>query len=657
MPTPDFTGREALDNNNLEDIKSILLQILQDNEKYAMSQEQRDRQSQEQRDRQAPSSGDGFTKTVANQVIKSLPKPFAEAGQVVFDELFNLRKSLGKLSNSSGSTPGLSGSIDAASIKQLQPLLGGGGKGPGGPGGIVAGGIGGAAEGAAVGEEALAAAGPVGLAVGEVAKAAFKIGNAVNGLQQKMAESGAITGQGRTAGVGAAFQAFKMGANPFDLLSAQFADEIITTFRSSGFKDGLAYSLSDSFGSVTKQIGETLSKQILPITVAAAATIETQSGSIKNLKDQSDAIKDSFGELTKTIKGLDAAAKISTGSSADLQANFIDLSSALIQTGTLTTGSKGTIQTLTTLLESLTNQKNAGGDAIAPNPLNPTGISQAIIGGSKYLAGMSGIASPLALVGNSNVTEVSKNFTKLFINLANSMPSELKSGGFGGYQQYAAYLLAGFLPSVGMGGLTVDQVAALLQSNAGGKTADQKLLRAAAGNANLTFNKDFGLASSVGATLGDKGVFTWDKLNNQELLKQGGTLDVIKNNPEKFFGSSSWAALSKAGITGDEISGFLSNAPEGLSSTAFKEWLRAMIVKKAIDTSNFKDVPNKENDIKALDVIGQLAQQGKTQNFFDAAEANTPGVSSPTQIVINNIINGHDLGNLIKDMQSTIIKT
>jgi hypothetical protein len=571
MPTPDFTGREALDNNNLEDIKSILQQILQDNEKNAKSQEQRDN-SQEQREIQAASSWAGFTKTVSSQAAKSLPGPFVQTGEVILSELFTLLKGKGNLSNSSGSTPGLSGSIDAAFIKKLQSLVGGGGKGPVGPGGVVAGGMGdapGGAESAAPGVEVLAAASRLGT-VGKVATAAFKIGNAVNILQQKMAESGAITGQGRTAGVGAAFQAFKMGANPFDLLSAQFAQQITDSFRSAGFKDDLAYSLSDSFGSITKTMGESLSKDLLPVATDFASALRASGSTFKEIKDKMDAFDESIISLYKVTK-------LTSASTHDLNAGFSTLAMNIVKMGGVTDDTGKVVSEFMSRMFMPTPEGggvSGGQGLVGVGGIGAEQVAQMVTQAAPYLAGRLGIAAPLAFVGD-NARKVTNELTNVFKSLYDAAPAMFKTDE--GLPQYAAYLLAGFLPGIGMGNFTVDQVVALLRSSGGSAGG------AAGRSSHSQFMKNVGI--------GDIGNNVSDILGR--LGKSNVSMKILQDS-KKLQNSEAMKQFKAKGGTEQDLVDYAEQKQEDMGRGSLKSYMRSVLLKRNLQ--NNIDVTDKQKE-------------------------------------------------------------
>jgi hypothetical protein len=306
-------------------------------------------------------------------------------------------------------------------------------------------------------------AGPIALA-----GAALQIGGAVNKFQKQMAESGAITGEGRGAGLGAEWQAFKMGANPFGLLSKEFADKIVTTFRSAGFKDNLAYSLSDSFGSITKQIGEKLSEQILPSATVIATTLQNQNSGIGNVQDQQKNLESSMAGFATVMKSLSTSAKESNVSSETLLSNFNEMALAMTQIGTITDKS---LTDMSAFVKSMYTQEGLGTTA---NPNDANALTSAFLKSSPFLAGTKGIAAPLALVGSKNQGNTEKAFIELFDRLAAQMPESLKNDP-NGYETYAAYLIPGFLSGIGMGNLSVTTVATLLRNRKNNASLPQPL--------------------------------------------------------------------------------------------------------------------------------------------------------------------------------------
>lgn len=66
---------------------------------------------------------------------------------------------------------------------------------------------------------------------------------------------GMSTGEGFGAGVSGMWQGFKMGANPFDMISMRMASEIVKGIRGKGFRGELANALGDTIVGVVKDTG------------------------------------------------------------------------------------------------------------------------------------------------------------------------------------------------------------------------------------------------------------------------------------------------------------------------------------------------------------------------------------------------------------------
>lgn len=66
---------------------------------------------------------------------------------------------------------------------------------------------------------------------------------------------GMSTGEGFGAGLSGMWQGFKMGANPFDMISMRMASEIVKGIRGKGFRGELANALGDSIVGIVKDTG------------------------------------------------------------------------------------------------------------------------------------------------------------------------------------------------------------------------------------------------------------------------------------------------------------------------------------------------------------------------------------------------------------------
>ena len=66
---------------------------------------------------------------------------------------------------------------------------------------------------------------------------------------------GQVTGEGYKAGISARFQAFRMGANPFDILSPGTASEIVSGVRGQGFRGGRARAYQGAVADIYKDLG------------------------------------------------------------------------------------------------------------------------------------------------------------------------------------------------------------------------------------------------------------------------------------------------------------------------------------------------------------------------------------------------------------------
>lgn len=531
---------------------------------------------------------------------------------------------------------------DAAGASKLGKLL------PGIPG--LGGLIGGAAK----------FAGPIALA-----GAALQIGGAVNKFQKQMAESGAITGEGRGAGLGAKFAAVKQGINPFDLVSSEFADKAITAFRSEGFKGSLAYSLSDSFLGITKQIGETLSKDLLPTVTDFASAMRGQGKA-------TDQVKDSVASFAGVIKDLDSAAKYANMDTDALNKNFAALSQSLVKTGIASVDSANI---LGNFVKELTTKSELGGAGIGGEGGTQLAASQALIGASPFLAGMSGIASPLALVGDTNVAAVTTNFNKLFVNLANAAPDAVFTS-LEGVQQYAAYLNAAFLPGIGISGFTVGQVAQLLIEIGRRKISPSGARRTDFNGSVEAQSKSRPLEKDV-----MKGWKTFNKSENVEKITEaigvtgaatqnGATMDLdfVAKSIDKAIESDS--DLKATGITGEEVKDFLKKSGSKYTNASLKGFLQARAAKNELLSSKFLwkgKVPNQT--IEALDLTEKYAEKvlsaGKKdtlQDYLQSGKAelgitpskNEGGATQAGYVTVYNIIQGKDLGNLISGIKQEI---
>lgn len=80
-------------------------------------------------------------------------------------------------------------------------------------------------------------------------------GRTYGGLYADPARSGQLTGQGWRAGIGARLEAFRLGANPFDLLSMGQATEIVQQARTRGFTGGQGSAVMQGMADVVNRLG------------------------------------------------------------------------------------------------------------------------------------------------------------------------------------------------------------------------------------------------------------------------------------------------------------------------------------------------------------------------------------------------------------------
>ena len=112
----------------------------------------------------------------------------------------------------------------------------------------------------------------------------------VLGQRRELIQIGKLTGEGFGAGISAKVEAFKLGANPFDLITMKMAQEIAVGVRSKGFRGQIANAMADSVGQIVNTLGIDW-KQALEI------TNDTVRMGTTNTKDANKALQDLTADM------------------------------------------------------------------------------------------------------------------------------------------------------------------------------------------------------------------------------------------------------------------------------------------------------------------------------------------------------------------------
>jgi hypothetical protein len=169
------------------------------------------------------------------------------------------------------------------------------------------------------------------------------IANQIPGLQALSAfgnttRLGMVTGDGYRAGLGAQWRAFRMGANPFDIVSQQTAAEIIGSARAQGFRGARERAFTGSMMDIYKQTG-------LPIQqLAEIGTLFAKNNGLDQFR--------------ATMESVDNIARDSSQSVASVATQIQTLSQALSGTGTAPLGLAGAIvKAVSTVAPNLTPEQ------------------------------------------------------------------------------------------------------------------------------------------------------------------------------------------------------------------------------------------------------------------------------------------------------------
>ena len=79
--------------------------------------------------------------------------------------------------------------------------------------------------------------------------------NAATGFTRDMTATGQITGEGFGAGVGARFDAFRLGLNPFDMITGEVAQAIVQGVRQEGFRGQIGDAMNEAVRGVVNDLG------------------------------------------------------------------------------------------------------------------------------------------------------------------------------------------------------------------------------------------------------------------------------------------------------------------------------------------------------------------------------------------------------------------
>lgn len=376
----------------------------------------------------------------------------------------------------------------------------------------------------------------------------IKLGKIANNLQKELADQGSITGEGRGAAVNAQYGAAKMGFNPFDRLSTAFAGEIIGAFRDKGFKGDLANSLGSSFGAVTKKMGEGLSKDLLPTVTDFASSLRASGASSAQVKEDMNAFNKSILDLYHSAPKANDSVKDLNDGFAVLTGNIMKMGGSTVETG----------DQVSAFLSKLFGQQGTpGGMGMSPvGGIGAVQVAQMMTQAAPYLAGRLGIAAPLAFVGD-NARKVTNELYKVFADLWKAAPPEFQSNP----QAYAAYLLAGYLPAIGMGGFTVDQVVGLMKATGTGNVA-------ATIAAGTSWTKGLGL-QKVGS----------DSANALSTLarSKGGAKNITKEDIEGIKNNSGISGYLSRGGKVEDIVSYLQNKKGDIGGGSLASFMRGKL--------------------------------------------------------------------------------
>jgi hypothetical protein len=163
----------------------------------------------------------------------------------------------------------------------------------------------------------------------------YEVAQRLLGQRRATTEIGQLTGQGAMAGIGARFQAFTQGINPFDMLSGRTAMEIQRAVRSEGYGGGAAGRISGTLGDlVNKGIGD-WQTNLQTLSVALA----NSSGGTKQLDETLATFSHAMGDL----RNMSRETNISV---ADLSKGFQGFVQQIVQSG-------GSLETATKRYEAL----------------------------------------------------------------------------------------------------------------------------------------------------------------------------------------------------------------------------------------------------------------------------------------------------------------
>jgi len=428
-------------------------------------------------------------------------------------------------------------------LGKIGGLLGGGRGGLGKVAGGLLGGGGGGIAGKLMGMAVGGMPGPL-----KVLDIGIKLGKIANNLQKELADQGSITGEGRGAAVKAQWGAAKMGFNPFDRLSTAFAAEIIGAFRDKGFKGDLANSLGSSFGAVTKKMGEGLSKDLLPTVTDFASSLRASGASSAQVKEDMNAFNKSILDLYQSAPKANNSVKDLNDGFAVLTGNIMKMGGATLETGSQVSG----------FLSKLFGQQGTpGGFGMSPvGGIGAVKVAQMMTQAAPYLAGRLGIAAPLAFVGD-NARKVTNELYKVFADLWKAAPPEFQSNP----QAYAAYLLAGYLPAIGMGGFTVDQVVGLMK---------------ATGTGNVTATIAAGTSWTKGLGLQKVGSDSANALSTLARSK-GGAKNITKEDIEGIKNNSGISGYLSRGGKVEDIVSYLQNKKGGIGGGTLASFMRGKL--------------------------------------------------------------------------------
>lgn len=166
------------------------------------------------------------------------------------------------------------------------------------------------------------------LAIGEVIGDTFQ--NQVMGRYQGAVAEGQVQGGGFREGVAARLRSFRVGLNPFDMITGEIANQIVTGVRQQGFSGRQGESIQDAVADTFKDLGTSIESTIQIYTEAVRLNGETVDHTREILENFDTTAQDlglsvqevanRFQQISGTVGALGAGAQTSNVANALLRA-------------------------------------------------------------------------------------------------------------------------------------------------------------------------------------------------------------------------------------------------------------------------------------------------------------------------------------------------